>query len=406
MAKIDEYQQTLTWLDGCYQPMHERLLEWSEINSGSFHLDGLSTMHQQLTNAFSVLKGDIKSFQADPLTEISVNGETITRPLGDGLLITMRPEKKRQILLTGHMDTVFSEDHAFQTVTKLDDNRLNGPGVSDMKGGLLVMLYALQALEQSPYAEEIGWQVLINADEEIGSLGSAPMIEKVSQGKTLGLVYEPCMDDKGLMASRRKGSGKFTIKVKGLAAHAGRDFESGRNAIVKLSQLIGQIHELNGRREGVTINIGIAHGGSALNAVPDTAIARLDVRIMAEDDSNWVLNQLDTLIDEANQEPDYTVTRHGGFSRPVKLVDEKSQALMDKVKAIGEHLSIPITYAPLNGGCCDGNNISACGVPVLDTLGVRGGLIHSDREYICLDSLVERAKLSALLLMEFARGEV
>lgn len=401
--QLSQYQHLLNHLDDSHQEMVELLQRLVLINSGSYHLRGLKQMSAQMRKLYQPLSSDIVEHEMPDVSEVNGDGELVERHLGPLLTIKKRPEAKRQVLLCGHMDTVFAKDSSFQTIKELDANTWNGPGVSDMKGGLIVMLYALKILEQSPYAKNIGWQVILNSDEEVGSQASRAFIEAESRDKQLGLVYEPCMDDKGLLASRRKGSAKYAIVVNGKSAHAGRAFDKGHHAIAKLCEITSAVHALNGKRDGLTVNTGYIHGGGALNVVPDKAVCKIDARFLNAEGAEYLNIQLNAIIAE-HKETGFELSLHGGVSRPVKLIDTQTQHLMRRLEGIASALSIPCDFATINGGCCDGNNISAMGVPVIDTLGVRGGNIHQHSEYIKLDSLVERAKLSALLLMEYTQA--
>jgi glutamate carboxypeptidase len=274
-----------------------------------------------------------------------------------------------------------------------------------MKGGLIVILNALTAFEQSAFAENIGWDVLINADEEIGSPASCSILEQFASKYKVGLVYEPAMTDTGTLAKNRKGSGKFSVVATGVAAHAGRDFDKGKNAICFLAEAICKIQALNGIRDGVTINIGKVAGGQALNIVPDKAVAKLDIRIQSEEDKPWFLSQMQTILDDANRYADLKLDMHGGFGRPVKKVNHATEKLFAKITQLAKVLDINIDWKD-SGGCCDGNNLAQYGMAVIDTLGVRGGKIHSSDEYIITDSLVERSQLSTLLLTTLATNKM
>ena len=184
------------------------------------------------------------------------------------------------------MDTVFAADHAFQHYQYVDDNCVNGPGVADMKGGLLVMLTALQALELSPNATNLGWEVLINADEEIGSIGSAPLLHDSALRNHLGLIYEPSMPD-GTLAGARKGSGNFSLLIRGKAAHAGREHHLGRNAIAALATAMTALDNLNQHSDNITVNLGRIVGGGAVNVVPDLAICHFNVRTVTHEDQQF-----------------------------------------------------------------------------------------------------------------------
>ena len=382
--------------------MIEQLHQWCAINSGSTHLAGLARMHQALHTAFTPLADQIETHVMPSTSVINLLGDRENEPYGDLLFIRKRPHLKRRIVLSGHMDTVYGEHHPFQTLVTLNKNTLTGPGVADMKGGLVVMLHALTAFEDSPLASTIGWDIVINADEEIGSPGSGLFFNAIASNYFAALVYEPAMTREGTFAKNRKGSGKLTLVATGKAAHAGRAFDEGRNAICYLAEAIVAINALNGQREGVTLNIGNIAGGEALNVVPARAVTKIDVRISLPDDEHWVREQLNHIITTL-QRTDYTLTLHGDFSRPVKRINAATTRLFERVQHVGRALGLNLDWED-SGGCCDGNNLAAQGLAVIDTLGVRGGAIHSANEFILLDSLVERAALSTLLLLDLASG--
>lgn len=382
--------------------MVEQLHQFCSINSGTTNLEGLAMMANALQTAYQPVADTIQIKKLQPLSIINMSGNTTTQHCGDSLFISKRPHLKRRILLSGHMDTVYAANNPFQKLTYINDNYVNGPGVADMKGGLIVMLHALSAFEQSDMAAEMGWDVLINSDEEIGSPASSILFDELAPNYQTALVYEPAMTATGTLAKNRKGSGKLTIIATGKAAHAGRAFDEGRNAICYLAEAVTAIHALNGQRDGVTINVGKIAGGEALNVVPDKAVAQLDIRISLTEDQFWVREALDKIILNMKR-PDYSLTVHGGFGRPVKRVCAATERLFHRVQNIGKELGLSIDWKD-SGGCCDGNNLAHHGLAVLDTLGVRGGNIHSSEEYILLDSLSERAALSALLLIDLAQG--
>jgi glutamate carboxypeptidase len=301
------------------------------------------------------------------------------------------------------MDTVYGVDHPFQA-TKLSTETLNGPGVADLKGGLAVMLVALEALERSPWKDKIGWRVFLNTDEEIGSIGSDPLLQQAAKEAHLGLVYEPALAD-GTLAGERKGSGNFTIVVRGRAAHAGRNPEEGRNAIVAAAELTQGLFALNGQRPDFTVNPGRIEGGGPLNVVPDLAILRFNVRTQSTEDEVWFFNEVDGLISLIHSRDGFRAERHGFFTRAPKPMHPRNRAAFDMVQQCGRELGLDIGIKP-SGGCCDGNNLWKHGLPNVDTLGVRGAHIHSDQEIVYLSSFTERAKLSALLLMRLARGDL
>jgi glutamate carboxypeptidase len=188
----------------------------------------------------------------------------------------------------------------------------------------------------------------------------------------------------------------------GKSSHAGRAFDEGRNAICYLAEAILAIHALNGIREGVTLNIGQIAGGEALNIVPDHAIAKLDVRITTPEDEQWVRQQLEKIFLQLKR-PDYYLKLVGDFERPVKRVNWSTTELFLRIQQLGKTLGLNLDWQD-SGGCCDGNNLAQHGLAVIDTLGVRGGAIHSINEFMLIDSLVERTALSTLLLLDLAEG--
>lgn len=390
----------LALLDSQQQNMLDATIELAKINSGSFNADGVNKVLKRLRVMAASLGGKQEVLELPPFEIVNNQGELIEHTLGNALRIRKRPEAPVQIFLCGHMDTVFAVDHPFQRVKWLDENTINGPGVTDLKGGILVMLKALDVLEQSPWAEQTGWEILFNPDEEIGSPGSAPLINEAAKRVHLGMIFEPCMPD-GSLAGQRKGSGNFSVISHGKAAHAGREHHLGRNAIRALCDFVSAMDDLNGQREGVTFNPGFIHGGGAVNIVPDRCVHKFNIRLSQPDDEQWCEEQLKLIIDHINLRDGIELTLHGGFTRKPKILTPANQKLFDLVTTFGKELGMAIDVKA-TGGCCDGNNLAAAGIPNIDTLGVQGGAIHSDQEYLLVDSLVPRAKLSAALLLSLA----
>lgn len=399
------HQDALAFIHEQAEHMTHMVMEFSAINSGSYHVEGLGRMAQALRDHFQWLNAEEEILDLQPLQKVGSDGELSAVPLGQALRWRKRPDAPVQIFLGGHYDTVFDRDHPFQTPEFLDTNTLRGPGVADLKGGLVVMLKALEALERSEEASQIGWEVLLNPDEEIGSPGSDPLLKEAAGRNHLGLIYEPSLPD-GTLVCERKGSGNFTLVVRGKAAHAGREHHLGRNAIVRLADAITRIDGLNGQQAELTVNPGIIEGGSALNTVPDLAMLRFNIRVASMEQQYWVQEQLEHVLEALRKDyPHDEFALHGGFTRPPKRYSEQDRPLWEAVQRCGEMLNIPI-QSRATGGCCDGNNMAAYGLSNIDTLGVRGAHIHSDQEYVLLDSLSERAKLSALLLLQLASGEI
>lgn len=393
-------QELKNWLESQYQSMVANLYALCEINSGSTNLTGLEKLHHLLRTLFTSVADTVEIPKLPQAFTRTLDGDEQILNLGEPLLIRKRPEQQRRILLCGHMDTVFAQNHPFQTLTPISDNKLCGPGVTDMKGGLIVMLYALLALEQLPQAKNLGWDVFINADEEIGSPSSGPFLESIAHQYQAGFVYEPTQDIAGTFVKNRKGSLKCTIVAVGKAAHAGRDFHAGRNAICLLAKVITAIDALNYKHPNISINIGLIKGGNALNIVPAKAVTQLDIRMESSHDLLWLKESLVKIIDSF-QHPEYKINIYFHFSRPVKTISPPTQRLFNHLINIAAAMDLKVDWRD-SGGCCDGNNLCSQGLPVIDTMGVRGEHIHTENETICLDSLVERSLLSALLFNQLA----
>lgn len=380
------------------QPMLEQVEHWAAINSGTRNLAGLKTVAAALGDAFSGLPGTIDLVEAAPVESVAADGVVSQLDHGRHLHLDVRPDAPVRMLFTGHMDTVYPLDHPFQTLTMRDDGTLHGPGVADMKGGLAVMLAALKAVEASPLAARIGYEVVINSDEETGSFSSAALLARAARDKVAALTYEPALPD-GTLAGARGGTGNFSIIVHGRSAHAGRNPDDGRNAIVAAADLAVRL--AGARGAGLAVNPARIEGGGPNNVVPDFALLRVNFRPATLDDIARAQLLIDTVVAAIAAEHDVRVEVHGSFNRPPKPIDPGAARLFDLVRSTGADLGLSIAWRA-TGGVCDGNNIAACGVPVVDTMGARGGAIHSPEEFMIVDSLAERAALSAVTILRIA----
>ncbi|AXB77501.1 hydrolase [Novosphingobium sp. P6W] len=378
-------------------PILSRTLEWASINSGTGNLDGLAAMAGYLADAFAQLPGEVRLVDAAPVEKVDGKGEL--REVGHGrhLVLSVRPEAARRVILTGHMDTVYAREHPFQTCAWLDEDTLNGPGTADMKGGLSLMLAGLAAYEQA--APTLGYDVLINSDEETGSLSSAALIAQMAQGKLAALTYEPALPD-GSMARARPGSGNYSAVVTGRSAHAGRNPQDGRNALVAASDLAMRLAA--GVREGLTINPARIEGGAPNNTVPDLAILHFNLRPRTPELAAIARALIDEAVAAVSAAHEVQIHLHGHVSRPPKPITPRTEALFGLVSKAATDLGQPMRWQD-TGGVCDGNNIAACGVPVLDTMGALGGSIHSPQEFMIASSLDARARLTALVMHRLDR---
>ena len=382
-------------------PMLDQVQRWAMINSGSRNIDGLAHMATMLADAFSALPGDVTLVDPAPVESVAPDGRVQPLAHGQHLLLSVRPAASTRLLLTGHMDTVFAIDHPFQNQRWLEPGILNGPGVADMKGGIAVMLAALSALEATGVVDHVGYDVVINSDEEVGSASSAALLRDRARGKLAAFTYEPALPD-GTLAGARAGSGNFSVIVTGRSAHAGRNPDDGRNALLAAADLALRLKAASG--SGFSCNPARIDGGGPNNVVPDHAVLRVNFRPRTPDDEQAARALIDRVMADIARDHDVTLHLHGGFGRPPKPMDAKAERLFGLVRQCGADLGLSIGWRD-TGGVCDGNNIAACGVPVVDTMGVRGGSIHSDAEFLLADSLPERARLSGLSLWRIAQGQ-
>jgi glutamate carboxypeptidase len=382
----------------------DKLVSWCEINTGSRNQVGLEQFLNVLEPAFACLGGQMARVALVPEAVVSEKGNLEQRQLGEALHIVVRPNAPIKLVMTGHYDTVFPVESGFQKVKDQGPDAINGPGVADMKGGLLILLEALKLFETLPCANAIGYEVLISPDEEIGSPGSGPILAQIGSRSDVGLTYEPALAD-GSMSGARKGSGNFAISVHGKAAHVGRAHGDGRSAIAAAARFVAALEDLNGAREGVTFNTGKIDGGGPTNVVPDLAVIRFNVRVPDTEAANWAQSQVHDLMLAHLSGDGLHAHLHGGFTRPPKPRTPAQELVFSQVSAAAKSVGLMMVYKD-TGGVCEGNNLAASGCANVDTLGPRGGLIHCDEEYAILDSFPERVRLSLAILVGYATGQL
>ena len=390
------------WVEGQHDAMRSWVEEWAAINSGSLNAPGITEVARAVaaSSLFQSLGGQAEWCELPAFESIDDRGEATCFAPAPALVLRKRPGAKRRVLLAIHLDTVFAPDDPFQHVTELDDRTLGGPGVADAKGGVVLLLTALAALERSAADAGLGWTVVLNPDEEIGSPCSAALLGRLAGEADFGLVFEPSLPD-GSLIRKRKGSGNFTLVVRGKAAHVGRAFAEGRHAIHALSDMIERVARFNDM--GVIANTGFVAGGGAVNVVPEFALARVNLRVDDGAQQKEVEERLTACAAEIEARRGVSIMIHGGFQSPPKLQDEAMEMLMREVETAGSEVGVDVGWKT-SGGVCDGNKLAAAGLPNVDTLGPQGGHIHSAREYLLLDSLVPRTQLCAAILGRTAAG--
>ena len=366
------------------EEMSSLIQVWANINSHTHNQAGVAILLEEMKPAFRKLKPD--------LMEVISCGSTL------GLFLKKRGNAPIQVYLGGHLDTVFPVHHPFQQVSWVDDNILRGPGVADMKGGLVVLLKALEQFETLPGVEDLGWEIFINSDEEMGSPQSSSFIEMCAKRCSLALLFEPTCAD-GALVSERKGSANYSVISRGKKAHAGRDPTAGKHAIYPLAHLVTEMETLHAPKQGTLVNVGTIKGGEAHNIIPDYAECGMNIR---SDSLKGLMHAKHTLEKKAHQ-LGLELVEHS-FRSP-KPLDPATEKLLFALKECGSQLGLNIQWRK-SGGVCDGNIMAAAGIPTLDTLGVRGGNIHTENEYLELSSLTEKADLTTLFLQEIACGNV
>ncbi len=355
-----------------------------DIDSGSYTVEGIEEVAAFLRPRFQELGCEVELHQ----------GET----LGPNLVARRRGSGHGCVLLVGHMDTVFPDGEAKRRPFAIREGRAHGPGVFDMKSGLLVAQYALRLLNdagESPYEELI---CVFNADEEIGSPESTPLIEELARQADIALVFEPT-SRMSRVTSSRKGVGNFTLEVTGLSAHAGVEPKRGRNAILELAHRIIALQALNGTIDGVTLNVGVVQGGERPNVVPDKASVRIDIRAADEQGVRRIETALRQIADAEPVVPDTTTRLTGGMNHMPFTQSEASSRLLERANEVAHTLGFELHGEP-TGGASDGNTTAALGLPTLDGMGLVGALSHNPGEYVEIDSIAPRVALLAGLLRE------
>jgi glutamate carboxypeptidase len=299
----------------------------------------------------------------------------------------------RQLLL-GHLDTVWPVGTLEGMPVKLERDRLSGPGVYDMKGGLVQMLFALRALAELGVEPSVRAVVFVNSDEEIGSPGSAEHISRLARTVVRAYVLEPSFGPAGKLKTARKGVGRFELRIKGEASHAGLSPEKGVSAILEASHQIQRLFELNDPDRGVTVNVGTIDGGLGPNVIAPEVVANVDARALREEDARRVEQAILAL---SPTQEGITIEVEGGFGRPPLEPTQRNRALWEAARRAASELEIPLEQATV-GGASDGN-ITSAHTATLDGLGPVGEGAHASHEYVSVSQMPERAALLALLVM-------
>lgn len=386
--------------------MERDLADWVAIPTCSGFEDGLVRLRDAMRVRLGALGADIAEIPGDPRPSWLVQpGQSADAWPPVALRAIARGGRGRQVLLTGHLDTVHDPLGAFRSLVRTTGTRGEGPGAIDMKGGLVCMLHALEALAELGVMPS--WTVLLNSDEETGSLHSKTAIRAEASACAaaggIGLAMEPALPD-GSLVLERLGSCTFRIECEGRAAHAGRDFANGVSAVNALAGRILEAAKLVDIEHGTVVNIGPLEGGKATNIVADRARAWGNARFRDGMREEAVKRGLFSLASSGDAPLPRTRIEYES-NRPAKPETPAARALAEEIRAIGASLGQTVGFGK-SGGVSDGNLMQAEGLPTIDTMGPVGGNLHRTDEYIELDSLAPRASMLAILLARQLDGRV
>ncbi len=302
--------------------------------------------------------------------------------------------KQKPLLLLGHLDTVYERGTLSEMPCRIDNGRMTGPGVFDMKGGIVIMLLALESLLRVRGKLPRRVTVLLNPDEEVGSRSSRLLTEKLAKNSAAVLVLEPAAGPKGACKTARKGVGCYTVRVTGVSAHAGLDFEKGASAITELALQLTKIAAFSNLKKGTTVNPGIIRGGTRTNVVAERAEAEVDVRVVSQEEARRLERQFHSLR-PFDRRCKLDVT--GGLNRAPFERTEKVIELYRQARKLALELGFELPETSVGGGS-DGNFTAALGIPTLDGLGAVGEGAHARHENVVLSAIPERAALLARLI--------
>ena len=368
----------LGWLQDARQVEMERdLRQLVDISSHTAHREGVTAVAHRLATLLG-----------ERCTSLSVE-RTSSERFGDHV-VARTPASGSRVLLVGHHDTVFPEKTFSGYVD--DGALLRGPGVLDMKGGLVVMAYALAALDHAGVLAKMPIVLVSVSDEEVGSPEGRTILLPLCDGAKAALVFESGRQ-KDLIITQRKGTGAVNVTAKGKAAHAGNLHHEGVNAIWAISRFIDKAQRLTDYERGMTVNVGRVEGGMGKNTVPDRALAELDLRFVSSADGEHLLSSLkDACHAAATEVPGASVTMTGGLGRKPLERTAESVKLYELYRDCATMEGLGGDEAPLLGGGSDANTVAERGVPAIDGLGPRGKGFHTTDEQVERFSLLPKTR--------------
>ncbi|EHS57640.1 M20 family metallopeptidase [Paenibacillus sp. Aloe-11] len=356
------------------------------IDSGTFYKAGVDQVGNVLASAYQAL-----GFQ------VAVDRQS---ERGDHLVIVHPEEQHPDILIIGHMDTVFPVGTAQSRPFSRDESYAYGPGIYDMKASLVMTLFAIKSLIEQGDESFKRVKIILNSDEEHGSIYSRNLIEREAASVKYALIVEPS-DMTGRLITGRRGGGKFELHVTGKAAHSGEEPEKGRSAIGELAHKIIQLHALTDPSAGVHVNVGVISGGTTPNTIAAHAKASIDVRMETLEQAVELEHKIKHICGAPTIEGT-TLVLQGGITRPPMIKTAKSEHLLKIVQEEAMQLGESLTDMKIGSGS-DGNLTAAVGVATIDALGPRGGNAHTAEEFLDIESLVPRTRLLANLIKRLSR---
>lgn len=394
----DTDKQLIAWVSEREAQILDELKTHVEINTGSDNIEGLDQYRGILQKELEGLGFATRLESSSPLEQLSCAGGKVE--IADHLVAEIKG-KGRRILMNGHMDTVFSADDEFQTLKIEEDGTLKGPGVADMKGGIVVMINALRAVKSLGLLDDANITVLFNSDEEIGSLGSRELIEDLAAKHDIGLVYEGTYNHQ--MTRARKGLGQVRLKITGRESHAGAAHQEGVSASLEMAHKMIAMEALTDYETESTVNVGVMSGGEKRNTVPGCADAHVDMRFVSAEAGQALLEEVKEIAEQTHvhnpRYPEYPKTESWSvLHRPAKPVDPQVDELIGMAMGLSALIAEPITGARYSGGGTDGSIAQSVGLPTVDSLGLDGVGAHSSREATSVTSLIARTKLAAVML--------
>ena len=379
--RVLEVPDRLPWLRERQGAMLETVRQMVEIESPSDNKAAVDRLGRWLAGKFEALGGHSKFHRAIDF--------------GDHLQVDFPGRDRRQpVLLLGHLDTVYPLGTLAKMPCRETGGRLHGPGTLDMKSGIAMMLYAIDAMRDQGGTVPRAISVLLVSDEEVGSSSSRRITEELAKRSAAVFVLEPSYGPKGAVKTARKGVGEYSLKVTGKAAHAGLDFEKGHSAILELARQIERISKFVDQKRGLTLNVGIVQGGTRVNVIPAEANASIDVRVVRASDAAGLDRKLRALKPIDRQ---CKLEIRGVVDRPPMERTPAVANLFHEAAELAKRMGWKLEEAAVGGGS-DGNLTAALGIPTLDGLGGVGEGAHAPTESIVISELPKRAALLAGLI--------